>query len=86
MLFLVQLIPNAAWSWLFFGIHLLGLPFVEILVLLSTIQATTIAFWSSSLAAGLLMLPYSRWVGFVAAPNFTTWRLNARAAICLPVT
>jgi tryptophan-rich sensory protein len=77
LLFAVQLALNAAWSWLFFGFHLPGAAFFEIIVLLAAIVATTIAFWRHSTAAGLVMVPYLAWVGFASLLNFTIWRLNA---------
>jgi translocator protein len=76
-LFAVQLALNAAWSWLFFGFHMPGAAFVEIVVILAAIAATTIAFWRQSLAAGILMVPYLGWVAFATVLNFTIWRLNA---------
>jgi tryptophan-rich sensory protein len=75
-LFAVQLSLNAAWSWIFFGFHMPGAAFFEILVLLAAIAATTIAFWPRSVAAGILMLPYLAWVAFASVLNFTIWRLN----------
>jgi translocator protein len=75
-LFAVQLVLNAAWSWLFFGFHLTGTAFIEIVALFAAIAATTIAFWPKSMAAGILMLPYLGWVAFASVLNFTIWRLN----------
>ena len=77
-LFAVQLALNAAWSWLFFGFHLPGAAFVEILVLQAAIAATTVvAFWPKSKAAGILMVPYLAWVAFASVLNFAIWRMNA---------
>jgi tryptophan-rich sensory protein len=75
-LFALQLALNAAWSWIFFGFHMPGAACLEILALLATIVATTIAFWPRSQAAGILMLPYLGWVAFASVLNFTLWRLN----------
>jgi benzodiazapine receptor len=75
-LFAVQLALNAAWSWLFFGLHLPGVAFAEILLLLAAIAATTVAFWRRSRGAGLLMVPYLGWVGFASVLNWAIWRLN----------
>ena len=75
-LFAVQLVLNAAWSWLFFWFHMPGAAFIEILTLLVAIAATTIAFWPRSKAAGILMLPYLGWVAFASVLNFAIWRLN----------
>jgi tryptophan-rich sensory protein len=76
-LFAVQLALNAAWSWLFFGFHLPGAAFFEVVSLLVAIAATTIAFWPKSMAAGILMVPYLAWVSFATVLNFTIWRLNS---------
>ena len=38
--FVFQLALNAAWSWLFFGLHQTGLAYAEILALWLTIAAT----------------------------------------------
>jgi tryptophan-rich sensory protein len=75
-LFLVQLVLNGMWSYLFFGIRQPGFAFVDIVVLWLVILATTIAFWRVSLPAGLLLLPYLCWVGFATALNLQLWRLN----------
>jgi len=76
ILFAVQLAFNAAWSWLFFGLHNPGAAFVDIVLLWAAIAATTIAFWRRSLVAGLLFLPYLAWVSFAAVLNLGIWRLN----------
>ncbi len=75
-LFAVQLLLNVSWSWIFFNQHQLGWAFAEIIMLWTAIVATTIAFFKSSRAAGVLMLPYLAWVSFAAALNHTIWQLN----------
>jgi tryptophan-rich sensory protein len=75
-LFALQLVLNAAWTPLFFGLHRPGWAFAEICALFIAITATTAAFFARSPAAGTLMLPYLGWVGFAAALNFAIWRLN----------
>ena len=76
LLFTVQLVLNALWSWIFFGMQLPGLAFVEICVLLLGIAATAWLFGKADRLAGILFLPYLAWVGFAAALNFALWRLN----------
>jgi len=76
-LFIVQLILNAVWSWLFFGLHNPGLAFFELLLLWVAILATVIAFWQKRADAGALLLPYLAWVTFAAVLNFAIWRLNS---------
>ena len=75
--FLVQLVLNALWSWLFFGLHRPEIAFVEIVVLWLAILATIVVFWRESRLAGGLLTPYLAWVGFAAVLNGTLWRLNA---------
>ncbi len=76
-LFILQLILNAAWSWIFFGRHEIGLAFVEIVLVGIAVLATTIAFWRLKPLSGALLLPYLAWVSFASVLNFTIWRLNS---------
>jgi tryptophan-rich sensory protein len=75
-LFLVQLVLNALWSWLFFGWHHGGLAFVDILLLWALIVATLISFWRINPLAGALLVPYLLWVSFASALNYSVWQLN----------
>jgi translocator protein len=75
-LFGIQLIFNAAWSWLFFGLHSPGAAFVDIILLWLAIVATMVVFWRRSMPAGVLFVPYLLWVAFAAALNCAIWRLN----------
>ena len=76
VLFTLQLILNAAWSWIFFGLHLPGWAFVEIILLWIAIVLTVAAFFRISKPAGLLLLPYLVWTTFAAVLNFSIYRLN----------
>ncbi len=75
-LFLIQWGLNALWTPLFFGFHLLGWAFVEILVLLVFIILTIRAFHPVDRIAALLLVPYAAWVGFASVLNFTIWWMN----------
>ena len=75
-LYLIQLVLNALWSWLFFGWHMGGWATAEILILWMLILGTLISFWKVSAWPGLLMVPYLAWVTFATALCFTTWRMN----------
>jgi translocator protein len=75
-LFLVQLVFNALWSWLFFSWHRGGLAFADILLLWVLIAATLVLFWRVRLLAGVLLVPYLLWVSFASILNFAVWRLN----------
>jgi tryptophan-rich sensory protein len=76
-LFLAQLVLNALWTPLFFGLHQPGLAFAEILLMWLAIAATLIAFRPISRPAFWLLVPYLAWVFFAAILNGTLWRLNA---------
>jgi translocator protein len=76
-LFLLQLLFNAAWSPLFFGLRNPALAFVDILLLWLTLLATLLIFWRRSRVAGVLLIPYLAWVSFASALNFALWRLNS---------
>lgn len=75
-LFLVQLLFNTLWSWLFFGWQLGALAFVCVLALWALILATLIFFWRIKPLPGALLIPYLLWVSFAAALNFSVWQLN----------
>ena len=76
-LFAVQLVLNAAWSGLFFGLRLPGAAFAEIVLLWLAIVGTALTFRPIAPVAAYLLLPYLGWVSFAAVLNFTIWRLNA---------
>jgi tryptophan-rich sensory protein len=75
-LFVAQLVLNALWSYLFFGLHRPGAAFVEIVVLWLVILATAIGFWRVRPAAGALLIPYLAWVAFASGLNYQLWKLN----------
>lgn len=75
-LFLVQLVANGLWSWLFFAWRQGALAFAEVLVLWGLIVATLIAFWRVRPLAGALLVPYLLWVSFASALTFSVWQMN----------
>lgn len=75
-LFVVQLILNFGWSWVFFANHDLFGALVEIIALWLAIAATAVAFAATRRSAGLLLLPYLGWVSFAAVLTAAIWRLN----------
>lgn len=76
-IFFVQLVLNAAWSWIFFGLHRMDWAFLEIVILEAAILATVVLFWRIRPLTGALLVPYAAWVAFAAVLNFTLWRMNA---------
>jgi tryptophan-rich sensory protein len=78
-LYVVQLAPNALWSWLFFGWHRGALAFADILLLWVLIIVTLIAFWRVRALAGALLVPYLLWVSVASALNYAVWQLNLQS-------
>jgi tryptophan-rich sensory protein len=74
--FVVQLVLNALWSWLFFGWRLGALSFLDIVVLWVLIAVTIVLFYRIRPLAGFLLVPYLAWVSFASALNFAIWQLN----------
>ncbi|MCO5724617.1 TspO/MBR family protein [Robiginitalea marina] len=75
-LFAFQLLLNASWSLVFFGLQM-PLPALFILVaLLALIALTIMAFRKVSPAAAYLMVPYLLWVAFAGILNFKIVELN----------
>lgn len=75
-LYVVQLVANAGWTWLFFALRRGSWAFGEVLVLLLLVALTAAAFWRVRPAAGVLLLPYLAWVGFATALTWSVWRRN----------
>ncbi|WP_431270927.1 TspO/MBR family protein [Dankookia sp. P2] len=75
-LWFAQLVLNAAWSWIFFGLKRMDLAFAELSALWLAILATILAFALHSTTAAWLMAPYLAWVSFAGILNLTMWRLN----------
>ena len=76
LLFGVQLVLNAAWSALFFGMRSPGIAFADIVLLWLAIVATIGAFGRVSPLAATLLVPYLAWVSFATVLNWSIWRMN----------
>lgn len=74
--FVLQLILNALWSWLFFAWQHGALSFLDIVLLWLSIAATLVLFWRIKPLAGWLMVPYLAWVAFASLLNYRIWQLN----------
>lgn len=77
ILYGIQLGLNALWSPLFFSFHRPGLAFIDIVLLLLAIIATTVAFLRHDRVAAMCFAPYLAWVSFASVLNFEIWRLNS---------
>ncbi len=76
ILFWVQLIINAAWSILFFGLHNPFLGLIDAALLFILVLLMVLEFRGISIVATLLLLPYLAWVGFATYMNYLIWQLN----------
>jgi translocator protein len=72
----VQLLLNAAWTPVFFGLQRPGWALVVILALAASIAVLIRQFARLSRPAAWLLVPYLAWVAFAAVLNFEIWRLN----------
>ena len=75
-LYVVQLVVNALWSWLFFAWHRGALAFADVVLLLVLIAMTLVAFLRVRALAGVLLVPYFAWVAFATALTWAVWRAN----------
>ncbi len=72
----VQMLLNALWTPLFFGLNWLALAAVEMALLWIAILACMAAFRHVSTTASWLMAPYLLWVSFALLLNLGFWWLN----------
>lgn len=73
---LLQLVFNVAWSWLFFGLERTGWAMLELLLLIGLVIFCVRVFITISKQAALMMMPYLLWLGFAWLLNFSIWRMN----------
>jgi len=74
-----QLVLNALWSALFFGVKRMDWAFYEVSALWLSIIGFIVTAWPVSQAAALLFIPYLAWVTTAATLNRTVWRMNPDA-------
>lgn len=75
----VQLVLNAMWSWLFFGMKRMDLALGDIGLLWLAIAGFIVTAWPVSQIAAVLFLPYLAWVTAAGLLNFSVRRLNTAA-------
>jgi len=75
-IYLLQLILNLAWSFLFFYFQQPLWAFIEILLLGMMIGVTIILFYRINRIASYLLIPYFLWVSFASLLNFFLFWLN----------
>ncbi len=76
LFFTVQLLLNALWSYLFFGLNNILLALIEIVLLWLIIYETYYIFKQIDKRAGYLLIPYLAWVGFATILTGSIYWLN----------
>ncbi len=74
--FALQLVLNAAWSGLFFGLRSTRAGLAGIILLWTVLALTMYLFLRLDPVAAGLLLPYLLWVSFAARLAWGLWRLN----------
>lgn len=80
VLYLIHLLFNATWSWLFFGRRRMVAALADILLLWMLLSLVILLFWQVSVLAAVLLVPYWCWIAFAALLNARLWRLNPGAS------
>ena len=75
-LFFVQLVLNAAWSWMFFAAHNPVLGLINIVPQILVILAIMVAFYRVEKIAAWCLMPLAAWVCFATVLTFSVWKLN----------
>ena len=76
LFFTVQLLLNALWSYLFFGLNNILLALIEIVLLWLIIYETYHIFKQIDKRASYLLIPYLAWVGFATILTGSIFWLN----------
>ena len=75
-IFLIQLVLNVLWSYLFFGWHMLMAATIDIVALFVMICFMMYLFYHIKHVAAYLLIPYVLWVAFAAVLCATIWIMN----------
>ena len=76
ILYILSLILNAAWSWLFFGRRRMDLAMIDVAILWVSLAAIIAVFWMIRPIAALPVVPYLIWVSIAAVLNWRMIQLN----------
>ncbi|MEM8871337.1 MAG: TspO/MBR family protein [Pseudomonadota bacterium] len=81
-----QIVFNALWSPVFFGLHRIGSALIVLICLWVCVVATTILFFRIDVLAGALFVPYVIWVSYAGALNAAILRSNRSRQISEPAS
>jgi len=74
--FVLNGIFNAAWSYIFFTRHMVGLAVADAAVIGLSVLVMMVLVWRRSIASSLLLLPYLAWTAFATFLNYEIYGLN----------
>jgi translocator protein len=77
ILFVVQLMLNAAWSPVFFALHQTQAALAIIVLMAIAIAASIVSAWRSQRVAAWLLIPYLAWVLYATSLNAGIVALNS---------
>lgn len=75
-IYLIQLILNLGWSFIFFYLREVGFALAEIILLLIIIVINASMFYKINKWAGLIFIPYILWVTFASFLTYNIFILN----------
>ena len=76
ILYFVQLIVNALWTPIFFGLNAYLFAFIWLILLLILVIIMTIKFYYLDKTSAYLLIPYIIWLIFAGYLNFSIYILN----------
>jgi benzodiazapine receptor len=76
VLFVVQLVLNALWTWLFFRWRLGGVAMAELVLMWITVAIVARLFSRVKRVSAWLLVPYLGWLVYAGALNWAVWRAN----------
>ena len=68
-IFIIQLVFNAAWSWLFFRFQMPLISLIDIYLLIALNLFITILMYKENKLAFILFIPYVLWISFASYLN-----------------
>jgi translocator protein len=75
-LWAAQLLVNASWSGVFFGLEAYGAAIAVIVTLDVLVVALVASAWRHDRVAAVLLVPYLLWILYATALNVAIWALN----------
>jgi benzodiazapine receptor len=73
---LIVLLLNTAWSWLFFGMNRIGWSMLELTLLIGIVVLCIKVFSAGSRTAAVMMIPYLLWLIYIWFLNLSIWMIN----------